>query len=53
MENKNNSRKIIAEIEVRVGLRVYKMEINSQFRWAWILGIILMKWIYNFFENPG
>tara|TARA_Y100001935_G_scaffold231724_1_gene212982 strand:- start:2031 stop:2192 length:162 start_codon:yes stop_codon:yes gene_type:complete len=51
MKNESNNKKIIAEIEIRLGLKVYKMEINGQFRWLWILGVILLKWIYNFYES--
>lgn len=51
MKEQINNKKIIAEVEIRIGLKVYKMEINSQFRWLWVLGIFLVKWIYNFAEG--
>lgn len=50
-ENNNNNKKIIAEVEIRLGLKVYKMEIHSQFRWLWLIAFYLIKYFYEFVEK--
>ncbi len=53
MKDQNNNKKIIAEVEVRVGLKVYKLEINSQFRWLFVLAILFVKFLFHFLRDHG
>jgi len=48
MSNEIKNKKIIAELEIRIGIKVYKIEIGSKIRWIWIIGIIFLKLLYHF-----
>lgn len=51
MKNENNNKKIIAEVEIRLGVKVYKLEIGGQFRWICIIGLCLIKFFYSLIEK--
>ena len=48
LENKN--KKIIAEVEIRFGVKIYKLEVTSKFKWLFIATLIAMKMIMSGLE---